>query len=184
MQPIPLFLDIDGVFSIKHEHLPKEHISGLSAHPIPMCNALLRLIDADPILRPLWLSSWGEQSVAWNKRAGTQKWPVAYPLDPQDAVRAERKFGVELHHNKPDEKLIAVWWYMQLQDQDTPLIWMEDGFAPETILWAHERGNVRLIDTRNPQILAALTQKCAGQDECVQVARKFMAQWIDAKVSV
>lgn len=184
MQPIPIFLDIDGVFSVKHDHIPKEHISGINAHPIPMCNALLRLLDADPILRPLWMSSWGDQATAWNKRAGTQRWPVAYPLDPAEAVRAERKFGVQVPHDKPDAKLIAVWWYMQTQDKGTPCIWMEDGFAPETVMWAHQQGNVRLIDTRNPEILNALTQKCADQQECVQAARKFIAQYIDAKVAV
>jgi len=183
MQSILLFLDIDGVFTIKHEHLDKERINGVHVHPIPMCGALLQMLDRDPAISPVWLTSWGDAALAWNKRYGTQKWPVAYPLDFADASKADQQFP-RLHNNKPDEKLIAVWWYLRKMPEDAPVMWMEDGFAPETILWAHERGNVRLIDTRNPQILAALVQKCTSQDECIQAARAFMTTYIDAKVSV
>jgi hypothetical protein len=183
MQPIPLFLDIDGVFSIKHEHIQSERINGIKVHPIPMCAALLQALDRDPAISPVWLTSWGDMAQAWNKRYGTAKWPVAYPLDVADAAKADRQFP-RLHNNKPDDKLIAVWWYLRDLPKDTPVMWMEDGFAVETVMWAHERGNARLIDTRNPEILADLAQKCADQQECVQAAREFMRQWIDAKVNV
>ncbi len=183
MQPIPLFLDIDGVFSIKHEHITSERINGVKAHPIPMCGALLQALDRDPAIRPVWLTSWGDTARAWNKRFGTATWPVAYPLDVADAARADRQFP-RLHHTKPDDKLIAVWWYLRDLPDQTPVMWMEDGFAVETVQWAQERGNTRLIDTRNPKILADLIQKCADQQACAQAARAFVARWIDAEVNV
>lgn len=183
MQPITLFLDIDGVFSIKHDHIPKDRINGVHVHPIPMCAALMQMLDKDPTIAPVWLTSWGDAALAWNKRYGTAKWPVAYPLDFADASKADQQYP-RLHNNKPDDKLIAVWWYLRKMPKDAPVMWMEDGFAPETVLWAHERGNVRLIDTRNPDIMDALTQKCADQQECVQAAHKFIAKFIDTKVAV
>lgn len=177
MQPVILFLDIDGVFSIKHEHIEKDRINGIPVHPIPMCGALLRAIDNYLSVRPVWLTSWGDTARAWNKRYGTSKWPVAYPLAPEDAAKADRKFP-RLHDNKPDDKLIAVWWYLRNMPIDAHVIWMEDGFAVETVMWSQRQHDVRLIDTRNPEILSVLTQKCADQQECTQAAKAFVTEWL------
>lgn len=201
MPTVLVCFDIDGVFSLTHMHhqygwLKKEHLSGISIHPAPLTNALLRLIEQDPMLYPAWLSSWGPASVAWNERAGTKKWPVIYPLDFNELAQADRMFGSCLHNVKPDNKLIAVRWqlyqmslHLHAKPDAIPVVWVEDGFAPETLTWQNERrvekqAPVQLVDTRNSAILDMLAQKCADKDECVQSARAFMTKWIDAKVTV
>lgn len=201
MATILVCFDIDGVLNLKHMHhqfgwLKKEYLAGMSIHPAPLTNALLRLIEKDATLYPAWLSSWGPASVAWNERAGTKKWPVIYPLDFNELAQADQMFGGGLHNVKPDNKLIAVHWhlykmslYLHTSPESIPVVWIEDGFAPETAAWQQvrkEQGRapVQLVDTRNPEILDMLARKCTDNGECVQSARKFMAMLIDVQVAV
>ncbi len=81
--PILLFLDINGVIDVEEtdvqgENLPQEYST---VYPVPGAKEFLQVIDSCSWIHPVWISTWGSQSQAWNKWAKTSCWPSAYPLD-------------------------------------------------------------------------------------------------------
>jgi hypothetical protein len=89
-----LFLDIDEVLSLAD---PQDVMSrferfarGLPAWPIPLAYPLLRAIDQNRFLRPVWVTSWGQYAHLWNERAETRRWPVAYPLSRKCSAMSSR----------------------------------------------------------------------------------------------
>lgn len=156
-----LFVDIDGVLSIltqdnaaNYEKLGR----GLPAWPIPLACQILRLIDQDTQLKPVWLSSWGTESVLWNERAKTRHWPVGYYLSKKQERYAKQVLPTALFTNEKyiDRKLIAAQYYLRKKPATQRVVWIEDGFAEETEQWAIQRGNVRLVDTTEEAVLSLL----------------------------
>lgn len=135
IQHIPeiiLFLDIDGVFNQADD--------SQSMSPIPNAAAILRAIDQDSRISPVWLSHWGEQSTAWNDYAGTQHWPVAFPF-----VEGNDNKALALHN----------YFYSNYPDNFPLAIWMQDGFEPADYTWAEYSG-VKLLDTTEEPIRSLL----------------------------
>lgn len=171
-----LFLDIDGVFSmIDATQLPMERVGGIHVRPIPMANALLKAIDRQSWLIPLrvlpvWLSAWHTGALDWNERSLTGPWDVGYHLTDRQEKRAKELFP-RLFEQRIDGKLIAAQYYLRRMWKNNPVVWIEDGFAPETIAWAKERGNVRLIDTLREPIRAQLLSEYEDYDKA---AREFV----------
>jgi hypothetical protein len=174
-----LFLDIDGVLSICDPTIPMQQVGGIHCWPIPLANELLRIIDADSRLHPIWLSAWGDGAHTWNERAGTRRWSVGYHLDDRAEARSRRMFP-RMYQDNADEKLIAVHYHLYPfeNNPEIPVVWIEDGFMPETIQWAKTRGNVRLIDTTDPAIRDLLIGRSPDSVEA------FMDQHIIAKSRV
>jgi hypothetical protein len=172
MQPITLFLDIDGVFTMLDAvQLPMERVGGIHVRPIPMANALLKAINEDERLDPIWLTSWDKGAHLWNERAETTRWPVAYHLSKRDE-RDARTALCWLFDMNLDRKLIAAQYFLfRARPLDCPVVWIEDGFAQETYAWAKERGNVRLVDTLVDPIRSQLL---AQYDDPKQAAREFI----------
>ena len=144
-----LFLDVDGVLSIpnvRNTDERKEHWPGCGVlWPIPMANALLQAIDADDRLLPVWLSAWDCGCWEWNLRAGTKCWAVAYHLSKVRQTWALRRYP-ECQGRHIDGKLLAVRWFLR-HSPHTPVVWIEDGFAQETEVWAAREPRVRLVNT-------------------------------------
>jgi hypothetical protein len=132
---IILFFDIDGVFSLMGTELSAEKIGDVWAWPIPNAAAIIQAIDQDSRIAPVWLSHWGERSTAWNDYAGTQHWPVAFPITDDDASRNA-------------DKISAIGLYLYVHDprNASMLIWVQDGFSPAEQQWAVQN-SVRLLDT-------------------------------------
>lgn len=142
-----LFLDIDGVLSIpdpQDYQKRRERWPGCGVlWPIPLAYPLLRTIDADPRILPVWMSCWDTGGHEWSARAGTPRWPVGYHLCKTVETKALQRFP---ECQGQDKKLLAVRWFLRKRARN-PVVWVEDGFAEETRAWASARGNVRLVDT-------------------------------------
>lgn len=169
-----VFLDIDGVLSIEDPasmEIRRERWSGCGpVWPIPFADALVRALDQDKRVRPVWLTYWEQRAWLWNERAGTPHWPVAFPLTPARARKARQSsaFPDDVYI---DEKLLAVCAYLQRRPRQRAL-WIEDGFPPETTAWALEQqGRVRLIDATAAAIYALLLAEHADP---LATARAFL----------
>jgi len=142
-----LFLDIDGVLSIpnlKDSDERREKWDGCGiCWPIPMAYHLLRAIETDPQIYPVWMSTWDTGALEWNSRSGTAPFPVAYHLSRHATSLALLTFP---ECRGQDSKLLAVRWFLRNYPTH-PVVWIEDGFAEETRDWADGDGRVRLIDT-------------------------------------
>ncbi|WP_242054735.1 thermonuclease family protein [Nostoc sp. FACHB-190] len=148
--PILLFLDINGVIDVEDtdvqgENLPQEYST---VHPVPGAKEFLQVIDSCSWIHPVWISTWGKQSQAWNKWAKTRCWPWAYPLDSD-----ERHQALELIGHGSDKYLAARWYSRDWQHR---IVWIEDGFwlsssydgsMGAAVKWAENNSNVKLIDT-------------------------------------
>jgi len=156
------FLDIDGTISIPNLSDANERFevwnNYLPAWPIPMANTLLQALDKHPAIHPVWLSAWDNRAWLWNDRAGTRHFPVAYYLSYRQRRYAQRYF-CHPPHLRMDSKLFAVCYYLR-KFQECEVVWMEDGFAPETYAWANyarTQGQiVHLIDTNIQPTLSLL----------------------------
>ena len=162
-----LFLDVDGVFSIPNpqdndERLERIHLFDghhIVCWPIPMYRQLLYAIGTDKRFHPVWLSAWGDAAHALTNRAMTQAFPVAYPLSNRQMYYARQRFSGDV-----DRKLMAAVYYL-VKTRKERVIWIEDGFAEETIAWAG-KNDVRLIDTTEDSVrrLLLATHEAAVQD--------------------
>lgn len=172
-----LFLDIDGVFSIPNtENIEerKESWPGCGVlYPIPMAMQLLRAIDDNRQLQPVWLSAWNGNAFHWNARANTRDWPVAYHLSRRQETYAFKRFP-EFRMGRIDRKLIAARYYIR-DMVHKPVIWMEDGFADETRAWAKETPQVKLVDTTIHLIRACLLAYHTNPE---QAAHDFIRRWL------
>jgi hypothetical protein len=172
-----LFLDIDGVFTMLDAvELPMERVGGIHVRPIPMANALLKAINETEGIVPVWLTSWDTGAHLWNDRSGTRHWPVAYHLDKKQEEVA--KIGwPEFFERDTDRKLIAAayWLWSSLSEQHR-VVWVEDGFAQETVKWARHRSNIEMHETVLVDTLMApiRTQLLAQHDNPEQAAREFV----------
>ncbi|GAC1468814.1 MAG: hypothetical protein PVS3B3_35240 [Ktedonobacteraceae bacterium] len=147
---IILFLDIDGVFNISNPDVPATHIGGLVTWPLPMTIPLLKAIDQDKQITPIWMSHWGPISHAWNTYAGTSQWGIGYPLSPHDEAKAHYLYP----DSDVDSKVLAIQYYLRLHPA-TRAIWLEDGFPTVPPRWA-EQNNVQLIDTNKEPLHSLL----------------------------
>jgi hypothetical protein len=134
-QSTVLFLDIDGVLSIPHPRDGSIRFErwqpGLPVWPIPLASALVRTIDQDRHLHPVWLSAWDQRAWLWNDRAGTRHWPIGYCLKPRQWRYAYCLFPT-LRGVRFDNKLMAVLYYLRRYPHKR-VVWVEDGFADETV---------------------------------------------------
>jgi len=141
-----VFLDVDGFISM---HNPADHNErfemwgGLPAFPIPIVNQLLRGLDTDPALLPVWMTCWDSRAWKWNERAGTRTFPVAYYLSPRQISRAKRLYP-DLAYKGYDDKLLAAAYFLR-KYPNVGVVWLEDGFAWETAIYAEVKG-WKLID--------------------------------------
>lgn len=133
-----LFLDIDGVFSIASAGLPEKIIDGKEAWPIPLTNLLLKDIDENVGVVPIWMTHWGEKSNRWNEQAGINPWAVSYPLSQEDEDKAKQAYP------DLDKKPLAIQYCMNNHFLHNA-IWIQDGFTPEEQEWAAQ-ARVRLIN--------------------------------------
>lgn len=158
---IAVYLDIDGVLSIPGpEPDPGWKKWGpYYASPIPMWSALLHLLNVDKRLDCHWLTNWEGDAWYWNRIAHTALWPAlarpgawARRAITDSWERAEDGTIRDIH----DWKLTALRYRLhRYHQQYHKVIWIEDGFAPETIAYAKEQ-NWALVDTTDPAIQAAL----------------------------
>lgn len=171
-----LFLDVDGVLSIPNPQdfeERKERWPGCGVPwPIPIAWPLLRAIDADPRLLPVWLSCWRTGCWEWNDRAGTRRWHVGYDLCKTVRTKALQHFP---ECRGQDEKLLAARWFLRERPRNR-VVWIEDGFAKETQTWATIRGNVRLVNTW-PMDGEAATFLSGHHQDRRQASLDFLAQY-------
>jgi len=138
-RPIFLFLDIDGVLNGVDLGADLEKVGDVWTRPIPNAVALLRAIDQERRLSPVWLSHWGERSVAWNDYASTRHWPVGYPTNDPD-----------------DGKPVAIQYYLARHGyHNEPIIWVQDGFSDAEWAWA-KQASVQLVDTTKEPLRSLL----------------------------
>jgi len=171
-----LFLDIDGVFSIPNpenkderlERIPLGEGHHIVCWPIPMYQRLIYAIGVEKRLHPAWLSAWGDAAHALTNRAMTQVFPVAYPLSSQKLRYARQRFSAH-DFERIDRKLVAAVYYLCSRCYDR-VIWIEDGFAEETVEWASTR-NIRLIDTTDETIKQMLL---SCQEQAVHDFMEFL----------
>lgn len=167
-----LFLDVDGVFSIpnlqntdeRRERLPVGNGHHLICWPIPLYRQLLYAIGIEKQLHPVWLSAWGDAAHALTNRAFTQAFPVAYPLSP-------RKLHYARQHWQDmeciDRKLVAAHYYL-IRKRWERVIWIEDGFAEETMKWARSNARIHLVDTTQHEVHSLLlSEQQAAIDEFI-----------------
>jgi endonuclease YncB( thermonuclease family) len=149
-EPILLFLDINGVIDVEDTETPGEKLpqDSSTVYPVPGAKEFLQVIDSCDWIQPVWISSWGCQSQAWNKWAKTNRWPSAYPLDAD-----EQHTALELIGHGSDKYLAARWYSRDWQHR---IVWIEDGFWASNfydnsmgaaVKWAENNPKVKLIDT-------------------------------------
>lgn len=161
MKKTVLFLDVDGVFSIPNTVNKDERLTRLSlwdghhmvCWPIPMYRELLYAIGIEKRLHPVWLSAWGDAVHTLTNHAMTQAFPVAYPLSDRQMYYARQRFSGDI--SCIDRKLIAAVYYLAKRRSYERVIWIEDGFAEETVDWA-QKSKVKLIDTTDDRIRSML----------------------------
>jgi hypothetical protein len=123
------FFDIDGVFNIPDDPNKTLYLEQTPVSPIPATLPLLRLLEKDITIKCVWLSYWGEQSNAWNRYAGIEKWDSAYPLSIEEQAKAEKIFP-----NRHDKSL-ALAYYLGIRGYNyfflPQVYWIQDGFTEE-----------------------------------------------------
>ena len=134
-----------------------------------MC--LIQAIDQDSRVAPVWLSHWGDRSTAWNDYAGTQHWPVAFPVASDDVFalqfgsEADKTFAMECYFHKNPFHAASV------------LIWMQDGFSLAEHEWAVQN-SVRLLDTTVEPIRSMLLS------DSVDAAIELVSILVGSEVSI
>ena len=171
-----VFLDVDGVLSIPtvadvDERKERWPMIGV-CWPIPMADMLLRAIEADPDLIPIWMTTWGERAWQWNDRAGTSRWPVGYPLTKRQQTWALRRFP---ECACMDGKFLSVRWCMRRAPHNS-VVWIEDGFGREVEAWAACTPRVRLVDTW-PMEGDAATFLLQAHTDPEEAARDFLNRY-------
>nr|WP_290224082.1 hypothetical protein [Trichocoleus desertorum] len=146
MEPILLFLDIEGVLSVDGVDTSAEWLDKHNGpvYPVQGARQFLEVIDRSPWIQPFWISSWGQESTLWNKWSKTRCWPVAYPLSSNRLREARTQFSTQTS----DGKYLAARWHSFKWDQR--IVWIEDGFSQETEQWAIKDGRVQLVNTYPP----------------------------------
>jgi hypothetical protein len=139
VNPTYLFLDIDGVFSIANAGLSAIDLYGKEAWPIPQAGTILKAIDQDKQLKPIWMTNWGQRATGWNDRAGLHVWDVWYPL-----TLEKDEAGAQQLYPDLDKKALAIQYCMHVNNAQSA-IWLQDDFSPEEQEWA-ERVGVRLVN--------------------------------------
>ncbi|MBE9053677.1 hypothetical protein IQ243_25405 [Nostocales cyanobacterium LEGE 11386] len=140
-EPIMLFLDINGVIELEEEGMSPEQIyKHHTGTPTPGAKEFLQVIDNCSWICPVWISSWGWSSQAWNKWSQTRLWDVAYSCDMDDK---------EAHKLFPGAsgKYLDVRWYSR--DWQHRIVWIEDLFSlrNDTLSWIQSNSKVKIIDT-------------------------------------
>lgn len=165
------FLDVDGVFNIYQKHLERSPVFAafkVSCWPIPMARQLVLAIDDDRQIHPVWLSCWDRSSILWNELALTRHFPVGYHLSSAQEKYAHTLFP-EYVGRRIDGKLIAARYYLR-KFPEREVVWIEDGFMPETEQWSKQERRVKLIDTTQEAIREMLLAKDNLEDR----AREFV----------
>jgi hypothetical protein len=176
--PTVIFLDVDGVLSIEDPARIEQHREQWPgcgpAWPIPWVDALLRTLDRDTRVRPVWMTYWERRAWRWNDRAGTRRWPVAFPLSSARLQVARQLLRPSETPEDPvlvDGKLLAACYYLRRRPRQRA-VWIEDGFMPETVAWAAATGGrVRLVDASAAAIAALLV---ADPADAEATARAFL----------
>ncbi|BCL39842.1 hypothetical protein [Nostoc sp. MS1] len=140
-EPIMLFLDINGVIELQEEGKSPEQIyKRETGTPTPGAKEFLQVIDNCPWIHPVWISSWGWSSQAWNKWSQTRLWDVAYSCD-KDEKKAHKLFP------GASSKYLDVRWYSR--DWQYRIVWIEDlfGLTNDTLSWTQNNSKVKIIDT-------------------------------------
>lgn len=167
---ITVFVDIDGVLSITNAGNRMEMIDQKEAWPIPQADYFIQQLSNDPQLNPVWLTHWGQKANHWNKLTGVESWPVAFPLSEQEETAAKMLFPSYAR------KQLAIAYYMHLHQTENA-VWIQDGFAPETKVWA-QLNHVRLIDTNSEPYHSQLL------NETEQSIQQFLTETIKEPVLV
>ncbi len=172
------FLDVDGVFNILQKHKERDPAFAVfkrTVWPIPMARYLLQAIVDNRYVHPVWLSCWGDSSLLWNEYSLTPHFPVAYHISERQERHAKELYP-QFAHGRIDGKLIAAQYYLR-RYPDRQAVWIEDGFANETIQWAQQQGHV-LIDTTQE----AIREMLLVEDNLKKNAYKFVQMIMDRKV--
>lgn len=160
MNNIVLFADIDGVFNNAKADAKKSILNKRSVFPIPLAISLLRAINNNTMISPVWLSHWGESSIAWNRYSATRKWPIAFPLSSEEQIKAKQLYPMY------DDKVLAIMWYLH-QHTYTQSVWIQDSFPTVDPKWA-EKYDVSLLDTTQSPLKDILMSKHINPLSAVQ----------------
>lgn len=177
---IAVFMDIDGVLSMPWEGMPRDAWqkwgNGYAA-PIPMWQSLIAAMHADKRLACHWLTNWGDDAWYWNQAAGTLCWPsLARPNAwtrralPDCFEPGPGNVPICRYH----WKLVALRYrLMRYHTRYSKVVWIEDGFTPETIAHASQEG-WQLVDTTKHAICEFLFRS----EGTMSNARAFIEQYI------
>lgn len=172
--PLLLFLDVDGVLTmLDAPELPVQRVGGFHVRPIPLASALLRAIDHDPRIVPIWLTNWEAAANSWNEWAGIGHWHVASRMVGRPERHEARTLFPHISSPLLDWKLLAACYARHQIAPGSPAVWIEDGFATETLEWATQEGNIRLLDTTRGVLRQALLCHYADAEAS---ARHFLEQ--------
>ncbi|CAN1211606.1 hypothetical protein TUMEXPCC7403_15490 [Tumidithrix helvetica PCC 7403] len=153
MEPVVLFLDIDGVVNTsinsRSQLLGTYQGRDLYGSPSPMVKPFLHDVDRAKHIKPIWMSSgWREHSNIWNRWAGIAPWTVGYPISFEKSRYITGKYGKQLTLDElEDGKTIAVLYHA---GNAPKIIWIEDGFPESALTWAKLDTRVHLINTIHP----------------------------------
>lgn len=181
---IGVYLDIDGVLSIPYEGMSDDAWlpwGDYHAAPVPMWQHLIRALSTDPRLDCHWLTNWEDSAWYWNKAAGVGLWAtLCHPTAWARRMYPEcfEKTAQGLWRPTQHWKLIALRYHLRRHHAGRaappPVVWIEDGFAPETISYAAGHPTWRLVDTRYDHIREALL----AEPGTMQQARAFIERHV------
>jgi hypothetical protein len=154
-----LFADIDGCFN-NAETGSEKVIGGRQAYPVSISIPLLRAIDKDTSITPVWMTHWGKDATAWNRYSCTKSWPVAYPLSPEKEKRAQKRYP-EL-----TDKCLAIAMYLENHLYAKP-VFFQDGFPTVNPDWIKEN-DILLIDTTIEPLRTVLNAKQSNYTQSLQ----------------
>jgi hypothetical protein len=130
-----ILLDVDGVLNcLNNPALIRRQTGG--GMTVAACADMPRLVvQLTTLGRVEWLSCWSE------RQTGDLERFFALPHLPT----VPRRYRVADADRETDWKLVAAARRVT-PGSPRPVVWIEDGFAPETREWAAARGRVLLID--------------------------------------
>lgn len=139
-----VFLDIDGVVNVLHD--PTVARTTLAnGHTVALRPEIRRTLGAlTHHWRVEWLSAWG-----WPQtRLLEQALGIEAPLP---LVPVPRRTGTT--NGGGDWKAIAAAARVRRFAPSRPVVWIEDGFFPDTRRWAASRGHTLLLDVSGTGLL-------------------------------